>query len=139
MQSARFEQELPRTHQSPWLARRALGDWYGAAVHPEVLHRAKLLTSELVTNAVLHGRGRIVLAAGLSAGRLRVQVTDEGTGFAYQGGQPGVDGHGRFAHRRGRGLAIVEAESAEWGIGQDISRVWFELMVASPAQTLAGA
>lgn len=138
MQSARFEQELPRTHDSPWLARRALGDWYGASLQPDELHRAKLLTSELVTNAVLHGRGRIVLAAGLSHGRLRVQVTDEGHGFAYRDGHRGGDRTQRFYHQRGRGLAIVEAESARWGIGQDTTQVWFELTVSTPAKTSAG-
>lgn len=138
MQSALHEQELPRTHQSPWLARRALGDWYGAALQPDELHLAKLLTSELVTNAVLHGRGRIVLAAGLSDGRLRVQVTDEGPGFAYRGAHRGLDQQRRFDRPLGRGLAIVEAESARWGIGQGTTQVWFELTVSSPAETLAG-
>ncbi|HZE06561.1 MAG TPA: ATP-binding protein, partial [Solirubrobacteraceae bacterium] len=127
MTSGRLERELPRTHDAPWLARRSLGEWFGAALAPDELHRAKLLTSELVTNAVQHGRGRIALGARLSADRLRVEVTDEGPGFEY------VVGRARFDRLRGHGLAIVDAESDSWGVGGGHTRVWFELAVSAPA------
>lgn len=135
MDGAQFQQELPRTHDAPWLARRALGNWYGALLPADELHRAKLLTSELVTNAVLHGRGRILLGAGLHRRRLLVEVADEGPGFAYAAGRRGID------RLPGQGLAIVEAESALWGIRQDTARVWFELEVsaaAGAAEAVAG-
>jgi anti-sigma regulatory factor (Ser/Thr protein kinase) len=93
------------------------------------VHRAKLLTSELVTNAVLHGRGRIMLSARLEEQRLLVEVADEGSGFDYVAGQRSVD------HLRGRGLAIVAAESARWGIDDGTAQVWFELAVTIPAGT----
>jgi anti-sigma regulatory factor (Ser/Thr protein kinase) len=129
MKNAGFERELPRSHEAPWLARRLLGDWYGSTLQADELHLAKLLTSELVTNAVLHGRGRIMLGGRLDGGRLHIEVTDEGPGFQYAVGQRSFD------HLRGRGLAIVAAESARWGIGDGAAHVWFELVVLTPAPT----
>lgn len=129
MRNPEFERELSRTHDAPWLARRSLGQWYGSTLEADELHLAKLLTSELITNAVLHGRGRIMLSARLEAGRLQVEVADEGPGFRYSVGQRSFD------HLRGRGLAIVDAESAGWGIGEGMTHVWFELAVSAPART----
>jgi anti-sigma regulatory factor (Ser/Thr protein kinase) len=129
MRNAEFERELPRGADAPWLARRSLGDWYGATLRADEVHLAKLLTSELVTNAVLHGEGRITLSARLEDRRLVVEVADQGPGFEYTSGRRGFD------HLRGRGLAIVDSESARWGIGDGLSQVWFELAVATPAPT----
>jgi anti-sigma regulatory factor (Ser/Thr protein kinase) len=128
MWNPEFEEDLPRGADAPWLARRSLGDWYGATLRADELHLAKLLTSELVTNAVLHGRGRITLSARLHDGRLIVDVADEGGGFHYASGRPSVD------HLRGRGLAIVASESVRWGIKEGLTEVWFELAVAAPAR-----
>jgi anti-sigma regulatory factor (Ser/Thr protein kinase) len=129
MRNAEFERELPRGADAPWLARRSLGDWYGATLRADEVHLAKLLTSELVTNAVLHGEGRITLSARLEDRRLVVEVADQGPGFEYTSGRRGFD------HLRGRGLAIVDSESASWGIGDGLTQVWFELAVATPAPT----
>jgi anti-sigma regulatory factor (Ser/Thr protein kinase) len=85
-----------------------------------MLTLAKLLTSELVTNAVVHGRGRITLSAQANDERLLVEVEDEGDGFE------------RATTRRaedpgGWGLGLVEAESSRWGAHDGTSHVWFEL------------
>lgn len=128
MKNPDFQRELARNHDAPWRARRSLSEWYAATLTADELHRAKLLTSELVTNAVLHGQGRIMLSARLGAGRLAVEVADEGPGFHYAVGQPSFD------HLRGRGLAIVDADSARWGIGEGTTHVWFELAVSAPAR-----
>lgn len=129
MRNAEFEWELPRGAEAPWLARRSLSDGYGATLRADELHLAKLLTSELVTNAVLHGRGRIVLSARLEDRRLVVEVADEGDGFQYVVGQRSRD------HLRGRGLAIVAAESSRWGIDDGTAHVWFEVAVTTAAPT----
>ncbi len=132
MKNTEFKRELPRGAEAPWQARRSLGDWYGAKLKADELHLAKLLTSELVTNAVLHGRGQITLGARLVDGRLVVEVADEGSGFEYEVGRRGFD------HLRGRGLAIVAAESARWGIGDGMTHVWFELAVETPTPVCTG-
>jgi anti-sigma regulatory factor (Ser/Thr protein kinase) len=121
-----FEKELPRSPEAPGVARRALSSWYGATLEPSDLHKAKLLASELVTNAVLHGEGRIVLRAQLDDDRVLVEVIDEGNGFEHE------LRHRTFDDRNGRGLAIVDAEASRWGIHEGTTHVWFELEQPGP-------
>jgi len=121
MTTLRCEKELPRGHLAPSLARRSLGDSFGAVLGTDELHSAKLLASELVTNAVVHGQGQILLRAELNDDRLFVQVIDEGHGFEYDLRRP------EFGELNGRGLAIVDAVSNRWGIREGTTRVWFEL------------
>jgi anti-sigma regulatory factor (Ser/Thr protein kinase) len=52
-----------------------------AGLDIDQVDRARLLVSELVSNAVLHGRGIITLRAKLDHDRLLVEVIDEGSGF----------------------------------------------------------
>jgi len=120
------ERELPRSPDAPGLARRSLSDWYGSRLDQEELHRAKLLASELVTNAVLHGEGRILLRAQADDDRLLIEVIDEGAGFEHEVRRR------EFDELHGRGLAIVEAESSRWGIHEGTTHVWFELERAGP-------
>jgi anti-sigma regulatory factor (Ser/Thr protein kinase) len=112
---------LPRTSAAPGLARRGLSEWLAVEPDGVGLDDAKLLVSELVTNAVVHGRGRIELRAHLDNSLLSVRIVDEGDGIA-----PGIraregDGTG------GRGLRIVEAVASRWGIRQGAGEAWFEL------------
>jgi anti-sigma regulatory factor (Ser/Thr protein kinase) len=87
----------------------------------DTLASGKLLVSELVTNAVRHGRGMITLTAALSHDRLRVEVIAEGSGFA-----PALDEH-EFENIGGWGLQIVDAEASRWGLRGGDTHVWFEL------------
>jgi len=121
-----FEIDLPRANDAPWLARRSMSDWFGETLHHEELQTAKLLTSELVTNAVLHGHGRIVLRARLDEDRLLVEVIDEGGGFEHEARRRD------FQDLHGRGLLIVEAEASRWGILEGTTHVWFELERPGP-------
>lgn len=116
-----FEKELPRSHDAPWLARRSLADRFGVELEHDQLHRAKLLTSELVTNAVLHGTGRIFLRADLNEDRVHVEVVDEGEGFEHRVTRC------HFDELTGRGLGIVDSESSRWGVHEGSTHVWFEL------------
>jgi anti-sigma regulatory factor (Ser/Thr protein kinase) len=89
----------------------------------EELDTARLLVSELVTNAVIHGRGRITVRARLSEDRLFVEVIDEGSGL-----EPAVRKRSLENPRAGgKGLAIVDAASSRWGIHNGTTHVWFEL------------
>ncbi|MEK2478433.1 ATP-binding protein [Streptomyces noursei] len=99
-----------------------LGRWAppdgGAPADPEL---AALLTSELVTNALLHTEGGAVVTAWVTD-RLRVEVRD----FAERCPEPrapSVDG------TSGRGLMLVRALADAWGIRPErIGKcVWFEL------------
>lgn len=80
-----------------------------AGMHGDALDCVVLLTSELVTNAVLHGRSEVTLAVRLLPGEIRVEVGD--------------DNHQRPVHDvataedlGGRGMGIVEAVSSRWGV-----------------------
>lgn len=117
---------LPHTVQAPRIARRSLADWLEPAVDADELDTARLLVSELVTNAVVHGHGEIMLRAALDENRLLVEVIDEGRGFERTVRQ--LD----FASIGGRGLAIVDAEASRWGIHEGTTHVWFELERSGP-------
>ncbi len=120
---APLEFELTPSLDAPWLAKRLLTQSLMPALTNGVLVTAKLLISELVTNAVTHGRGRITVRAQLSERRLFVEVVDEGDGF-----EPVLRERDSEAPEVGGwGLTIVDAESSRWGASADSSRVWFEL------------
>jgi hypothetical protein len=82
---------------------------------------AELLASELVTNAVMHGRGRITLSARSDDKRLLVGVEDEGAGFKLTSAPPAPGTEG------GWGLCLVDSESSRWGAYEGNTHVWFEL------------
>ena len=118
---ASFEFELPSGVGAQGIARRLLTEWFAAVLADGTLATARLLVSELVTNAVTHGRGRITLTAQLFELCLLVEVLDEGGGFDlrerdFQAPEVG-----------GWGLKIVDAQSSRWGVRRDSSHVWFEL------------
>ena len=117
---------LPHTVQAPGIARRSLAEWLAPAVDADELDTARLLVSELVTNAVVHGRGEITLRATLDEDRLLVEVIDEGGGFELTVRQQD------FASIGGRGLAIVDAEASRWGLHEGTTHVWFELERPGP-------
>lgn len=83
----------------------------------------QLITSELATNAVEHGAGdRMMLVLSGDGERVRVELTDGG------GGEPRVRAPGA-EEENGRGLMIVTAVAARWGVRRDGggTRVWAEV------------
>lgn len=112
---------LERDHHAPEQARHAVSG-VCADLHPDVSTVAQLLVSELVTNALQHGRGRIDVRIDRSPGQLRVSVDDESRA------QPVVRS-GDIDDDGGRGLLIVETLASSWGVrrsGRGKS-VWFTL------------
>lgn len=98
---------------------RDLLDAWGAGEFEDV---AVLLTSELVTNAVLHARSAPELNVRLVDGRLRIGVADR-TPVA-----PVRKRYGKEA-ATGRGLLLIETMSNAWGTEPSDGGkvVWFEL------------
>jgi anti-sigma regulatory factor (Ser/Thr protein kinase) len=82
--------------------RDALTGWGYQGAHDDVV----LAVSELVTNALRHGRGLPILRLTSTAGVIRIEVTDSSP-TPPRIRQPGADG--------GRGLRMVERLSAAWG------------------------
>jgi GAF domain-containing protein/anti-sigma regulatory factor (Ser/Thr protein kinase) len=93
-------------------------------VAEEVTECAALLTSELVTNAVLHAATPFTVTLHLMADRIRVDVAD---------GNPVVPSIKDYAAdaATGRGLTLFNTLASDWGVlpvmGGKI--VWFELPV----------
>jgi anti-sigma regulatory factor (Ser/Thr protein kinase) len=89
-----------------------------------VVDVASLLTSELVTNAVVHGATAVGLRATLSDHRLRVEATDSSP-------DPPVLQYPGASATDGRGLVVVSRLATEWGyeLRPSGKAVWFELAI----------
>lgn len=88
----------------------------------DLLDLASLLTSELVTNAIVHADSRVELEVRTSQERVHVEVTNWGEGVPkVLPLDPTTTG--------GRGMALVSSLANDWGtFERDGSRiVWFEL------------
>ncbi|MET0740502.1 MAG: ATP-binding protein [Candidatus Nanopelagicales bacterium] len=112
---------------TPDQVRRARGLVHGFVVEgrlPTDADVAVLLTSEIVTNALRHGRAPFRLTVEAVDGTLRVEVRDAGGN-----GRPTVRG-ATPEDLGGRGLALVDTLADAWGWQPDGTRgtvVWFEL------------
>lgn len=108
---------------APFQARRYVTS-YCEGLPPEALSEVVLLTSELVTNAVVHGAGGAVLDIEVEGGAVTVGVSDHGVGVV----RPAT----RFSWpETGHGLTLVREIADRWGVDQGSGapgkRVWFEL------------
>ncbi|WP_189950528.1 ATP-binding protein [Streptomyces alanosinicus] len=84
---------------------------------------AELLTSELVTNALVHTEHDAVLTAVVEPGGLRVEVRD------FVARRPALTGPDTDDDTHGRGMVLVQSLADAWGVrphGVGKS-VWFEL------------
>lgn len=91
-------------------------------VGPRTADDAVLLTSELLTNAFMHARSPAELTIHLVDGALRIEVSDTSAA-------PPVPRHPGPARPGGRGMLLVEAIAARWGILAEVAgkTIWFEL------------
>ena len=120
-----YSVNLPKSSSAAVQARRAV-DRLTEEVDRDTLADARLLVSELVTNAVEHvdADGEIELRVALRDHVLRVEVLDPGPGFRPRA---------RRADDRkdsGWGLHFVARIADRWAADVDgRARVWFELAV----------
>jgi len=105
------------------LVGRALDD---AHVERDVVDTVLLLTSEVVTNSVLHARSCIEVTVEIGSHLVRVDVSDQ---------LPGLRDEVDRSRHGGWGLVLVAAMASNWGISESANApgksVWFE--VARPA------
>ncbi|MET9450367.1 ATP-binding protein [Streptomyces cinerochromogenes] len=73
--------------------------------------------SELVTNAIQHGKGDVALCVRYDEPELRIEVTD-GNPAPAEIQTPGDD------EESGRGLLLVAALSWNWGVSDDGTKTW---------------
>jgi anti-sigma regulatory factor (Ser/Thr protein kinase) len=121
-------EHLPLHPSAARLARTQVRSLCGG-LRVETREDAILLTSEVVTNAVQHAAGPIILTVIRRGGDLRVEVQDATSS------SPSVSRRGALAEG-GRGLALLAALSSEWGTTSSHPHstgktVWFEINDAS--------
>jgi anti-sigma regulatory factor (Ser/Thr protein kinase) len=138
----RIDRELVREPTAPAQARSEVRQALGARIGEPELATLVLLTSELITNAVLHPREshdqRVGFRMTIYPDRIRVLVDDPGDGFNPAAPvEPSETG--------GRGLMLVDRASTRWGTGRaatargDRFAVWFEIALGEPAARAIGA
>jgi anti-sigma regulatory factor (Ser/Thr protein kinase) len=102
-----------------WL-RTACAGWQSTAVED-----ARVLVSELVTNAVIHGEGDIRVRLSLSHQVLRVEVSDANPDL------PIFVAPADVGDESGRGISMVNALARAWGSEPETmpagKTIWFEL------------
>jgi len=103
------------------MVRSQLEAWGLAAQLPAL----ELAVSELVTNAIVHGRGEVEVRLTDLEGCVRLEVGDEG---AVGTPRPTLRSDGRGAGEGGWGLRLVQGLSDTWGTHRDGGRtqVWME-------------
>jgi anti-sigma regulatory factor (Ser/Thr protein kinase) len=131
--SATFALALAREPAASFRARQAVREHLAGVVPAATLADVTLAVSELVTNAVLHGRGKIELRVEADGQSVKGEVIDEGGGFERQiradGGVEGV---------AGRGLLIVGQLADRWGVHEGTTHVWFEIPVTGAGTVIDG-
>jgi anti-sigma regulatory factor (Ser/Thr protein kinase) len=118
-----YSEVLSKSVGSAAAARRLL-DRLAGHLEPDVLDDARLLTSELVANAVEHVRedGTLELRVDLDEHTLRVELLDPGPSFIPR---PRRDGDPVDS---GWGLHFIARLADRWQVDVDgRARVWFEL------------
>lgn len=116
---ATFDRTSFAPAQARRFVRRSLSDW-GLS---ELSERVLLVLSEVITNAVIHGYGRVSLTLSTTDDRVRVTVADDGGGVPVirrPDPEHGIAG--------GWGLHLVDTLADDWGTETRNHRttVWFE-------------
>jgi anti-sigma regulatory factor (Ser/Thr protein kinase) len=107
---------------------------WGVPLDDETADAIRLVASELITNAVVHGEGPITVALCHRPGRLVIDVLDSNP-LAPQASSPGAD------DESGRGLALVDflAVRSGWEPSDRGKRVWAEIALPKPAPAIRAA
>jgi anti-sigma regulatory factor (Ser/Thr protein kinase) len=114
---------LPGTDaRAPRRARAQVAETCGHAP-ADAVDDARLLTSELVSNALRHTTtGSITVSIDCDEDDIRVGVTDESSALPRRRCPPGAE--------NGRGLYLLDALATAWGSeqrGREGKTVWFRL------------
>ena len=115
---------LPPAPDSARQARRFVAEVLTDAHEDELLDVATLLTSELVTNGIVHAHTELRVVAEVTDHFVRVEVTD---------GNPSLPARRDYdaSAMTGRGMEMVELLAHEFGaepLDSDGKRVWFRLV-----------
>jgi len=114
--------KLDALPQSAASARRFVDETLQRWECGELFDVVGLLTSELVTNAILHAQSEIELSVSMTPDVIRIDVADHSADLP----NPRVAAE---EDTSGRGLGLVEALATSWGVDERPGgkSVWFEL------------
>jgi anti-sigma regulatory factor (Ser/Thr protein kinase) len=115
--------QLPPAPTSPAEARGFVVDSLEQWGAESLTDLARLLVSELVTNAVFHAHSPVEVRALMAEGRVRIEVRDLDP-------TPPAPRHAAPWDATGRGLLLVDELSERWGTDATPSEgkvIWFEL------------
>ena len=120
MMVMKLESLLGSVREARHFVRRSLAQ---QAVEEEVADTVELLTSEVVTNAVLHAASTCELNVAVTRDRVRVEIHDQSSAVPVRL-DAGPD------DQAGRGLLIVDRLARDWGFDlrdEAGKLVWFEV------------
>src|SRR3954453_7580204 len=118
---------LPPEPESASRARRFISELCRATrLSAEICETASLLVSELVINAIIHGKTSATIEVHRPPDTLRVSVRDDSPALPPVGARP------TLSAESGRGLTIVSVLADAWGIEtvDGGKAIWFELRIA---------
>lgn len=122
---------IPATPDAPRLGRHALDGWLQELVGPARADDARLIATELVSNAVRHGSTSpsevITLSVETSDGSIRIAVEQPTSASSAKVADRSAEQEGGF------GLLLVDRLADAWGVehGQP-GRVWFAIVGSEP-------
>lgn len=114
---------FPSRLSSARRARRFVRSSVSSYLPGQALDTVELLTSEVVTNAIVHAASSPVVEVAAEGGTVRVSVADSCPGFPMPR-QVQEDA------TSGRGLALVDVMADAWGVERlpdEGKRIWFEV------------
>ncbi|MFI1964619.1 ATP-binding protein [Streptomyces pathocidini] len=119
------------------LARRKVVDKvraWGVPLNDDTADAIRLVASELITNAVIHGEGPVTVALYHRPGRLVIDVLDDDPAAPQASCAQSDD-------ESGRGLALVEllASRCAWEPAGQGKRVWAEITLPKAAPAIRAA
>ena len=116
---------------------RCVDELRGRGVAPATIDDTALVISELVGNAVRHGKpldgGGIEVAWQICEDSVRIEVRDGGRGPLRHEARPPLASGGSADAEGGRGLGIVSMLTTSWGSAFDASEavVWADVPVTA--------
>ena len=114
--------ELEARPQSAGQARRAVASLLGRSDLDSLVDVTMLLTSEVVTNAILHARTNVVVTVVVDPPIARVEVCDDAERYPEMR-RPDEEA------TSGRGMVLVDTLATAWGVrpANGGKCVWFEV------------
>ena len=139
--SAAYQPEPAAVAAARRFVRETLQSWLPAEQAPAgsgLVDDAVLLTSELVTNAVVHAGTPVHVTCKLADGGLEVMVRDSLPASMVPGGAK--DENIPAERTSGRGLLLPSALASAWGVtyGRAAKAVWFRMGLASAREDGSG-